>query len=144
MTGGSTDDAKTAKWPGKAVDAEGADLVAPIKAVLDELGLLKAPKPKEGEKDATAGIIESTTLEVTTQVTGLLKTGGALAGVAAAGGSIWAGLAEEPVLAAVAPRAVGAPVLLQRWHAAGRRDLQHRLERDGGHLGVDRTDRLRC
>jgi hypothetical protein len=78
------------------------DILTPLKTLIDAVGLLQAPVTS-----GTAGIIESTTLEVTKQVKALITAAGGIAVVAGGASSFWAATAGNPVLAAVLVASVG-------------------------------------
>jgi hypothetical protein len=84
------------QWPAKVVSEEGDDLSAPLVKLLRRL---KLNGIEEQENGAAAGVIESTTLEITKQAEGLIKWAGG-AGVTVAGlTSLWAALSENTPLA---------------------------------------------
>ncbi len=82
------------QWPGKALNAEADDLRPPLESLLKGLKLTKVP----GE-GAGAGVIESTTLEITKQVKRLITGAGGTAVVAGAAGSAWAAVSDDTALA---------------------------------------------
>jgi hypothetical protein len=98
---------KTVQWPAKALNAEGDDLGAPVRELADRLGLLKAPQADPG---SAAGVIESTTLEITNQVKHLITMGGGATVVVGALGSGWAAVEDNTPLAVTL--AGGAAVVL--------------------------------
>lgn len=92
---GMADETKV-QWPGKVVNVDGDDLKGPVRDLVDGLDLLKVPPP--AEKNTAAGIIGSTTLELTNQVKQLVTLAGGGAAVVGAIGSGWSAVEDNTAL----------------------------------------------
>lgn len=108
-------DAKTAEpathpsaVPCGAFSTDGKDVSQPLANLLDSVQLLQAPTPLD--KNTTAGLIDSTTLELTKQIKKLVTLVGGGAAVLGGASTVWAGVKDKPTLAAVA--AAGVAVVL--------------------------------
>jgi hypothetical protein len=85
------------QWPGKALNSEADDLGPPARQLVDTLDLLKIPTPASGS--SAAGVIESTTLQLTSEVKKLITYAGGAAAVVGAASSGWAALKDNNTLA---------------------------------------------
>jgi hypothetical protein len=83
------------RWPANALDAEGADLGAPLTVLLKELKLDGA-QVLPSDNGFVSGIIESTVMSVTKEVKKLITGAGILTAAGGGAGSI-AALANEEV-----------------------------------------------
>lgn len=97
-----TTPATPANWPQRPVSAEGTDLAAPLGSLADSLRLLDPQKtdPKY------FGLIESTTLELTSQIKKWITFGGGSAAVLGTAGSVTSALLKKPAIAVAAILAV--------------------------------------
>jgi hypothetical protein len=92
-------DMTNVRWPARALDPTGEDLSGPVGKIVDQLNLLQSPTPDRS--GASAGIIESTTFEITKQIRLLIVAGGGLTAVAAGIGTWWAETTQQNTALAV-------------------------------------------